>query len=61
MYFRYYYDVVVSVISFPLRYRFACISVTIIVSVNGMDVFALTGICVTVAIGCVVVWGVWLL
>jgi len=54
-YFRYYTlsnSVTLPLIYFRFNYVtvFACISVTIIVSVNGMDVFPLTDIFVTVII-----------
>ena len=55
-YYKYYrYDTLTNSVTLPLMYFrfnsvtvFACISVTIIVSVHGVDVFPLTGISVTV-------------
>jgi len=48
----YKYPVTVNANAFPfqLRNRFACISVSLIVNVNGMDVFPLTDIFVNVIV-----------
>ena len=58
LYYKYYrYHTPTNSVTLPLMYFrfnyvtvFACISVTIIVSVNGVDVFPLTGISVTVIV-----------